>query len=89
MKPLRSSGLIWFENWSMSDPDDHTLNEALWTANHNRQALTKIDMNRICRAASDFVHLAGHPTTNKSVITQLRKLRKAVKYFRAEAEKGE
>jgi hypothetical protein len=87
MKPYKMYGLIRFEDWSMSDPDDNILSEALWKAIHNKVALSEIDMNRICRAASDFVHLAGHPATNKSIITQLRKLRKAVKHFRSEAEK--
>ena len=77
--PRRAHGRYFFEDWSVADPEDKKLLEAMHTARYNLEALTKDQSFRVLAAAEAFLHFASHPATNKSILNQLRLLRRAVR----------
>ena len=72
-------GLFWFPEWSMSDPNNEHLHEAMHCARYSLRKLTQNQAYLILRAAEDYCHLAGHPASTKYILDQLRTLRKAIK----------
>ena len=77
--PRRAHGRYFFEDWSVADPEDEKLLEAMHTARYNLEALTQDQSFRVLSAAEAFLHFASHPATNKSILNQLRLLRRAVR----------
>jgi hypothetical protein len=77
--PEKKHGLYWFDDWSITDPHDSELSDAMWTARHNQENLERNQLWKILRAAEDYCHFAGHPATTKSIIKQLRQVRRAVR----------
>ena len=80
----RQAGKLWFGGWSMPDPADEALREAMWAARHNLSRLTQTQAHLIAGAADAYVHFASHPTSTARVIAQLREIRRAVKRHRRE-----
>lgn len=76
---IQAPARLRFGDWSMTNPDYTPLHEALWVARYNLNNLTQTQAYLLCAAVEDYLHLVAHPTTTKSVIEQLRKIRTAVK----------
>lgn len=80
-------GWFRFKDWGAPDPDSEKLHEAMHAARYSLALLTQTQAYHILEAAEAYCHFAGHPTDTKSVLDQLRLLRRAVKDHRAVAEK--
>lgn len=80
-------GCFLFKDWGAPDPDSKKLHEAMHTARYSLASLTQTQSYHILEAAEAYCHFAGHPADTKSVLDQLRLLRRAVKDDRAVAEK--
>jgi hypothetical protein len=75
-------GTFFFEDWQAPDPDDERLHDAMHKARYGLEHLTQQEAYRILAAAGAYCHFAGHPASNKSILSQLGKLRAAVRQNR-------
>ena len=78
MVDLKDARRLRFEDWSVINPVHGSLQEALWTARYSLKNLTQGQAYLLCEAVESYKHLTAHPTTTKSIISQLRKIRREV-----------
>lgn len=80
----RYKGVIVFHpddrehRYSMPDPTDESLTEALHQLRYNLTAATQADAYRVLAAAEAFCHLATHPAGSNSMVRKLREIRRVV-----------
>lgn len=79
MENFEDKTVLRFEDWSMANPECTKLHDALWTARYNLNSLTQTQAYLLCEAVESYRHLTAHPTSTKSIIAQLRKVRRLVK----------
>lgn len=70
---------IRFKDWSIPHPHDEGLIEAMYAARYSPESLTRGQLLLILEAADAYRHLAGHPATTESIVSQLRQVRSAVR----------
>lgn len=68
-----------FNEWSVINPLHDQLSEAMWVARYSLNNLTQSQAYLLCEAAEGYIHFTAHPTTTKSIIDQLRKVRRKVR----------
>ena len=68
-----------FDDWSMTNSEYEPLLEAMWTARYDLKGLTLTQAYLLVEACESYRHLVAHPTSTKSIIAQLRKVRRAIK----------
>jgi hypothetical protein len=74
----KAGGRYRFGEWSLPDPHDHALHDALHDARYDLAHLSQGQAYRILAAAEAYVHLAGHPAGTEAMVRQLRAIRQAV-----------
>lgn len=79
--PTLRNGRFVFEDWSIPDPDDEALADALHRLAHGAR-LSGPDGWIILAAAEAYLHLAGHPAPTANIVAQLRQVRAAVREAR-------
>lgn len=68
-----------FADWSAPDPYSEELDAALHAARYSPGALTDTQRHLILSAAEAYLHFAGHPAPNRSILRQLADLRRTAK----------
>lgn len=81
---MRRVGRICFacddgDGYSMADPVDTGLVEAMYRARYALDRLSQSDAYRILGAVESYIHLATHPAPHRMIEPQLRALRRAVR----------
>jgi hypothetical protein len=89
-KPRRIHGRIFFEDWSVCDPDLLCGEDGAMSRAHRacfpfgEPATPEVTIDRaaliaLAAAAEAYVHLTTHPAGTESVVQQLRAIRRALK----------
>ena len=82
--PIRRAGRILFHqddperSYSMPDPRDRALDDSMYALRHNPDP-NRSDVLRVLDAAELYVYFATSRSPTKTIVTQLRELRRAVK----------
>lgn len=79
MSAAANGSRLVFEDWAMPDPNNESLIEALHALRWFPEEMTAGQRYLVGAAADAYLHLAAHPAPTKSVVAQLRQLRRAVR----------
>lgn len=75
----RTHGRLFFEGWSISDPEHEELHEALHTARYALQQLTQQQAYTVLAAAEAYIHLTTHPAGVSKMVDKLRSICRVIR----------